>query len=51
MGTNLTSTLTDEEQNPLEEIMMTQTLLDWEIEVQTQVLEDATNKRQRLTSL
>ena len=51
MGTDLTSTLTEDEQNLLEELKATQTRLDGEIEDHTQVLEDATVKRQRLTSL
>ena len=51
VGTKLTSTLTEEEQTFLEELKATQARLDGEIEEHTQVLEEATIKRQRLTSL
>eukprot|EP00581_Thalassiosira_minuscula_P013662 CAMPEP_0183727262 /NCGR_PEP_ID=MMETSP0737-20130205/25262_1 /TAXON_ID=385413 /ORGANISM="Thalassiosira miniscula, Strain CCMP1093" /LENGTH=1291 /DNA_ID=CAMNT_0025958855 /DNA_START=198 /DNA_END=4073 /DNA_ORIENTATION=- len=51
MGTDLSSTLTEEEQNLLEELKATQTRLDGEIEEHTQVVEEATIKRQKLTSL
>lgn len=51
MGTDLTSTLTEEEQVLLEELKATQTRLDEEIEQHTRVLEEATIKRQKLTSL
>ncbi|KAL7538031.1 hypothetical protein ACHAXR_008232 [Thalassiosira sp. AJA248-18] len=51
LGTELTSTLSEEEQMLLEELKAKQTRLDGEIEDHTSVLEDATVKRQRLTSL
>ena len=51
VGTDLTSTLTEEEQDLLEELKGTQARLDEEIEEHTQVLEDASVKRQKLTSL
>mmetsp|Transcript_7407 Transcript_7407/g.16416 ORF Transcript_7407/g.16416 Transcript_7407/m.16416 type:complete len:1281 (-) Transcript_7407:159-4001(-) len=51
MGTELTSTLSDEEQELLDQLKATQTRLDSEIDEHTQVLEDATIKRQKLQSL
>lgn len=51
VGTDLTSTLTEEEQDLLEELKATQARLDEEIEEHTQVLEEATIKRRKLTSL
>ena len=51
VGTELTSTLSEEEQTLLEELKATQTRLDGEIEEHTSVVEEATIKRQRLTSL
>jgi len=51
MGTELTSTLSDDEQALLDQLKATQTRLDGEIDEHTQVLEDATVKRQKLQSL
>jgi chromosome segregation ATPase len=51
LGTELTSTLTDDEQTLLDELKATQTRLDGEIEEHTSVVEDATIKWRRLTSL
>ena len=51
VGTELTSTLTEEEQDLLDELKATQTRLDGEVEEHTNVLEDATIKRQKLTSI
>jgi len=51
VGTELTSTLSEEEATLLDELKATQTRLDDEIEEHTRVLEDATIKRQKLTSL
>ena len=51
VGTDLTSTLTEEEQNLLAKIKATQTRLDEEIKEHAQVLEDTTIKCQKLTSL
>lgn len=51
IGTELTTTLTEEEQTLLENLKASQTRLDSEIEEHTNVLEDATIKRQKLTSL
>jgi predicted nucleic acid-binding Zn-ribbon protein len=51
IGTKPTSTLTEEEQSLLEELKTTQARQDGEIEEHTQVLEEATIKRQNLTSL
>ncbi|KAL7551342.1 hypothetical protein ACHAWF_014534 [Thalassiosira exigua] len=51
VGTELTSTLSEEEQTLLDELKATQARLDGEIEEHTNVLEDVTIKRQRLTSL
>mmetsp|Transcript_5614 Transcript_5614/g.14021 ORF Transcript_5614/g.14021 Transcript_5614/m.14021 type:complete len:1287 (-) Transcript_5614:183-4043(-) len=50
LGTELTSTLTKEERELLDELKASQTRLDGEIEEHTGVLEEATIKRQRLTS-
>jgi chromosome segregation ATPase len=49
--TELTSTLSEEEQELLDQLKATQTRLDTEIEDHTSVLEDATIKRQNLQSL
>jgi chromosome segregation ATPase len=51
MGTELTTTLSDDEQALLDQLKATQTRLDGEIDNHTQVLEDATVKRQKLQSL
>ena len=51
VGTELTTTLTEEEQTLLDELKSSQTRLDSEIEEHTNVLEEATIKRQKLTSL
>ena len=51
MGTELTSTLSDDEQALLDQLKATQNRLDGEIDQHTQVLEDVTVKRQKLQSL
>jgi len=51
IGTELTTTLSEEEQELLDELKATQTRLDGDIDDHTSVLEDATIKRQTLTSL
>eukprot|EP00956_Cyclotella_meneghiniana_P043716 scaffold284506_cov89-Cyclotella_meneghiniana.AAC.1 len=51
IGTALTSTLSDQEQDLLDELKATQTRLDKEIEDHTNTLEEATIKRQNLQSL
>mmetsp|Transcript_849 Transcript_849/g.1833 ORF Transcript_849/g.1833 Transcript_849/m.1833 type:complete len:1275 (-) Transcript_849:125-3949(-) len=50
MGTELTKTLSEEEQALLEELKGTQARLDSEIDHHNQVLEEATIKRQKLQS-
>jgi DNA repair exonuclease SbcCD ATPase subunit len=51
VGTELTSKLSDEEQGLLDDLKATQTRLDGDIEKCHSVLEEATIKRQNLTSL
>lgn len=51
IGTELSKSLSDEEQGLLDELKATQARLDEEIDEHTSVLEDATVKRQKLTSL
>ena len=50
MGTELTETLSEEEQELLEQLKGTQTRLDSEIDDHTQILEETTVKRQNLQS-
>jgi structural maintenance of chromosome 3 (chondroitin sulfate proteoglycan 6) len=51
VGTELTSKLSDQEQSQLDELKVTQTRLDDEIEKCHNMLEEATIKRQKLTCL
>ena len=51
VGTELTTTLSEEEQELLDDLKATQTRLDGEIEEHTAVLEEASIKKQKLTSL
>ena len=51
VGTELTTTLTDDEQTLLDDLKASQTRLDSEIEEHTNVLEEATIKKQKLSSL